>query len=282
MVKFISQDEELTDQMKAYQEETGKKAIWHGNITSSFQKWQKGEKIYLDNKERISILVTKEVKNRWQKFASENDLQTVSNLLRKSVNFYMNLKSKKFDFENISNLTHYLKEPLTSIKGFSEILIEDHKHELNWDVLFKLKNIFDQSLILEERIEDLALDEAGEKDYFDILIVDDNLSTIRLLTSYFENKGYKCLTALNGETALELVKKYSPKLILLDIILPDVSGYEICEKLKSDKKNNETLIYYITAVPLAEVKEKVKVTGAEGYFLKPFKMADFKILFKYL
>jgi CheY-like chemotaxis protein len=281
-VRSITQDEELTDQMKQYEEETGKKAIWHGNITTSFLKWQKGEKIYLDNKERISILVSEEVKKNWQKFAVDNDMQTISNLLRKSVNFYMNLKSKKFDFENISNITHLLKEPLTSIRGFSEILIENHKHELSWEVLLKIKSIFDESLILEERIESLVLDEVTDKDYFDILIVDDDLSTISLLTSFFENKGYKCVSAIDGETTLGLLEKYSPKLVLLDIILPDISGYEICERIKSDKHKAKIPIYYITAVPPSEVKEKVKITRAEGYFLKPFKMTDFIELFKIL
>lgn len=109
-----------------------------------------------------------------------------------------------------------------------------------------------------------------------------NFSIIELLKSFFETKGHKCATALDGVTALELVEKYSPKLVLLDIILPDLSGYEICNIIKSEKRNKDILIFYITAVTRHKVKERMKDTGADGYFLKPFKMTDFKKLFEYL
>ncbi len=268
--------------MRTYEKETNKKAIWRGNITESFKKWQRGEKIYIDDKERICILVNEDTKNKWQDFTAKNNISSLSKLIRESVEFYMTFKSKKFDIENISNITHFLKEPLTSIKGFSEILIENHKHELNWDVLLKIRNIFDESKILEERIESLSLDKIMEEPQYDILIVDDDPSTIRLLTDYFENKGYTCEKAYDGETALEKIKEFVPKLILLDIILPDISGYDVCKKIKSNAKIKKASIYYITAVTPLEVKEHVKETGADGYFLKPFKMGEFDVLFSYL
>ncbi|HEA71205.1 hypothetical protein LCGC14_0492060 [marine sediment metagenome] len=268
--------------MGIYEKETNKKAIWRGNITESFKKWQRGEKVYIDNKERICILASEDIKSKWQDFAAKNNISTLSKLIRESVEFYMTFKSKKFDFENISNITHYLKEPLTSIKGFSEILIEDHKHELNWDILLKIRNIFDESIILEERIESLSIDKITEGPQYDILIVDDDPSTIRLLTDYFERKGYICENAIDGETALEKIKVFTPKLILLDIILPNVNGYDVCKKIKSNAKIKNVSIYYITAVPPLEVKEQIKETGADGYFLKPFKIKDFDVLFSYL
>jgi len=282
MVIEIEKDVKLKELMREYEKETKKKAIWRGNITQSFKKWQRGEKIYIDDKERICILASEDIKNKWQDFAAKNKISTLSKLIRESVEFYMTFKSKKFDFENISDITHYLKEPLTSIKGFSEILLEDHKHELNWDVLLKIRDIFDESKNLEERIESLSLDKIMEEPHYDILIVDDDPSTIRLLTDYFENKGYTCEKAYDGETALEKIKEFVPKLILLDIILPDISGYDVCKQIKSNAKIKKVSIYYITAVTPLEVKEHVKETGADGYFLKPFKMGDFDVLFSYL
>ena len=73
-----------------------------------------------------------------------------------------------------------------------------------------------------------------------------------------------------------------PKLILLDILLPDVSGYEICKKIKADEKLKDIPVYYITAVPEAEVHSKMSETKANGYILKPFNISEFNILLDYL
>ena len=268
--------------MRNYEKETGKKAIWRGVITESFKKWKRGEKIYLDDKERIVILVTESIKNEWQEFAAKNNISTISKLIRDSVKFYMNFKAKGFDFENISVITHHLKEPLTSMKGFAELLLEDYKQELSWDVLLKIKNIFDQSLILEERIENLSLNKVVDNYHYDILIVDDDDYTLRFLTDFFQKKGYKCKKTLRGYKALELLEKQNPKLILLDILLPDISGYEVCKKIKSNNRLKNIPIYFITAVTSFQVQGQIKETGADGFFLKPFKLSEFDLLFKYL
>ncbi len=279
---LISKSEKKTELMEKYEKETGKKAIWHGSITKSFDKWKRGEKIYIDNKERIVILVTESIKNEWQEFAAKNNISTISKLLRDSVRFYMNFKAKAFDFENISDITHHLKEPLTSMKGFSELLIEDYKQELSWDVLLKIKNIFDQSLILEERIDDLSLNKIVDNNHYDILIVDDDYYTLRFLTDFFQKRSYKCKQALRGFKALELLERDSPKLILLDTLLPDISGYEVCKIIKSKNKLRNIPVYFITGVTFFQVHGKIIETGADGFFLKPFKLSDFNILFKYL
>ena len=75
---------------------------------------------------------------------------------------------------------------------------------------------------------------------------------------------------------------YKPKLILLDILLPDISGYEICKTIKLNNKLKDIPIFYITAVTEPEVSQKLKETGAEGYFTKPFDLSEFNILFDYL
>ena len=78
------------------------------------------------------------------------------------------------------------------------------------------------------------------------------------------------------------MKNTVPKLILLDILLPDGSGYEICKKIKTDDKLKNIPVYYITAVPETEVHNKMSETKADGYFLKPFNISDFNILLDYL
>ena len=65
-------------------------------------------------------------------------------------------------------------------------------------------------------------------------------------------------------------------LILLDIILPDISGYEICKRIKSDEKFKSIPLYYLTAIPGTEVEKNIEETGADGYILKPFDLSDFE------
>ena len=77
------------------------------------------------------------------------------------------------------------------------------------------------------------------------------------------------------------LKRITPKLILLDIILHDISGYEVCKKIKSLDNFKNTPIFYITAIPQSEVSENLKETGAEGFLRKLFNFPDFKILFDY-
>jgi CheY-like chemotaxis protein len=179
-------------------------------------------------------------------------------------------------------LSHDLKEPLTAIKGFSHLLIENYKDQLDWDVLTKIKEVFDQSLNLEEVIRGALDDYKSEKKEYDILIVDDDASTNKVLVDFFQLKGYSCKDLISGEQTLEELEIYKPKLILLDILLPDINGYDICKKIKSDARYRDIIIFFITAVPDNEVKPMIRETKVDGYFLKPFNFSEFEKLFEYL
>jgi CheY-like chemotaxis protein len=281
----------VKDLMEEYQEGTDKYAIWRGSITEGFKKWLKGEKIYDRDKERISLYVSEETKEQWQKFKEKNEYSTISALIRESVDYYIEHKSdllsdklNKMDEKTISNISHALKEPLTSIKGFSQLLLENYKDELNEEVLVTIKNIFDQSLLLENKIinilDKIATDEPHPQ--YDILLIEDDLATIKLLTSYFESKGYKCKGVVSGTKGVEEIRGGIPKFILLDIILPDISGYEICKMIKEHEKYNEIPVYLLTAIPGSEVEKKMGETKADGYILKPFDFSDFEVVFQYL
>jgi CheY-like chemotaxis protein len=270
-----------TDEMIKYEKETGKQAIWRGVVTKDFKKFQKGEKIYHKEKERINILISEETKQRWLQFINENEITTISKLIRESVDSYIDIKPKLLRIQRFEESFHNLKEKLSSIKGFSQILIGDYKNELNWDVLLKIKEIYDQSLNLEKILYNILNDKKDTDLECDLLIVDDDVSTIILLSDFFRRKGIICKEISNGLEALEFLKNSNPKLVLLDILLPDTSGYEICKTIKSDKKFRDVPIFYITAVPESEVKEKMKDTKADGYYLKPFDMSKFNELLNY-
>ncbi len=138
---------------------------------------------------------------------------------------------------------------------------------MDWDIILKLKTIYDQSIILENKIIS-NLEKPSKDILYDILIIEDDALTIELLFDYFQSKGYSCKHTTSASETFEEIQRSHPKLILLDIILPDINGYEICKKIKSNKKLNTIPIYFITALPRSEVMDKMEETGADGYFLK--------------
>lgn len=213
-------------------------------------------------------MVPEEIKAKWEKFGEEKNFSTISSLIRQAVNFYIDYQQKIFYLENFSKISQELKRPLTSIKGFAQLLIYKHKNELSWDAILKVKEIIDNSIILENRIKYLLEDQLVDKEQCEILIVDDDKSTINLLLGFFESRGYKCKKTFLGNEAIEFLKDNLPKVILLDILLPDINGYEICKMIKSDKILKNIPVYYITAVTESEVYKNLKETGANGYFLK--------------
>ncbi len=233
-------------------------------------------------KKRINILVSEEKKNAWDSFAEKNNVSTISKLIRNAVDLYMNIKPKLNQLELFTKSIHSLKEELSSIKGFSQLLIEQHKDELSWEALLKIKEIIDNSETIEKIFNDIFNTPEIKNKQYDILIIDDDSSTIKLISNFFQRKGYTYIDTSLGNQALELLKKTVPKLILLDILLPDVSGYEVCKKIKADKKLKDVPIFYITAVPEVEVHGKMKETKADGYFLKPFNISEFSVLLEYL
>lgn len=243
------------------------------------------EKKIKNTKKYIGFNVAEDTKLTWQNFAESHDFSTISKLIRKAVNFYVDGYSKISYLENISKTYHGLKEPLTSIKGFSQLIIERYSNQLEAEILLRIKEIFNQSIFLEKKINEILSDIEPEKETYDILIVEDDSATIMVLTDFFELRGYYCKGVTTGTKGLEELTRYSPKLILLDIVLPDIDGYEICKKIKFDEKYKrfrDIPIYFITAVPESEVSKKINGSGAEGFLSKPFEFPSFEILFSYL
>jgi len=289
IAKLDLKSEKANKLMKKYEDETGKYAIWQGKITEGFKKWLKGEKIYDRDKERISLYVAVDTKEKWQEFIRDHNYTTISKLIRDSVDHFIEQKTNiissgihKMDEKKIANISHALKEPLTSIKGFSQLLLENYKDDLDEEVLSTIKNIFDQSLLLENKIinilDKIKVEEAQTQ--YDFLLIEDDLATIRLLTSYFESKGFTCKGVVSGTKGIEELRISTPKVILLDIILPDISGYEICDMIKKDKKFKEIPVYFLTAIPGSEVEKNLG--NADGYILKPFDFSDFEVVFQFL
>jgi len=111
--------------------------------------------------------------------------------------------------------------------------------------------------------------------YYDILLVEDDISTIRLLLSYFESKGHTTVAVTTGNNIIEKVKRFQPKVILTDILHPGPSGLELCKKIKSIKEFKQIPIFFQTAQSGISVEKYVEETSADGYIIKPFKLSDF-------
>jgi signal transduction histidine kinase len=108
-----------------------------------------------------------------------------------------------------------------------------------------------------------------------ILIVDDAIDTVELLRKRFHSEGYDTSEAYDGEEALKRVDEYNPDLIVLDVMMPKIDGYEVCRRLKNDEDKKYVPILMLTAKGGVESKVKGLEIGADDYLAKPF---DYKEL----
>src|SRR5450756_752983 len=81
-----------------------------------------------------------------------------------------------------------------------------------------------------------------------ILLVDDNVTNLQVLHQTLDGRGYKLLVALNGASALAIAEKAKPSLILLDIMMPEMDGYEVCRRLKGNPALSDIPIIYLSAL----------------------------------
>ncbi len=106
-----------------------------------------------------------------------------------------------------------------------------------------------------------------------ILIVEDEESLLKLESILLTTKGYLVQGATTGLAALEAVSAEAPDLILLDIMLPELNGFEVCERIKKNPETKHIPIILLTAKKTPEDIARGKEVGAEQYITKPFKSA---------
>ncbi len=108
----------------------------------------------------------------------------------------------------------------------------------------------------------------------DILIVDDTLPNLQFLSNMLKEQDYYVRGAPNGQTALIMANAMPPDLILLDIRMPGMDGYEVCRKLKSDEKTQDIPIIFISALDELDSKVKGFQAGGVDYVTKPFQAEE--------
>ena len=104
-----------------------------------------------------------------------------------------------------------------------------------------------------------------------ILLVDDELDILEIIEYNLSAQGYNVVTALNGVQAIKKAKKYKPKLIILDVMMPEMDGIEACEKLRLIPELSETVITFLTARGEDYSQVAGFEAGADDYITKPIK-----------
>src|SRR4051812_124494 len=102
-----------------------------------------------------------------------------------------------------------------------------------------------------------------------ILIVDDNPTNMKLISFLLTKKGYQVKCAVGGEEALGILQTFRPALILMDMQMPGIDGFELTRRLKSDPRTREIIIVALTAYAMKGDEERVREAGCDGYLVKP-------------
>ena len=103
-----------------------------------------------------------------------------------------------------------------------------------------------------------------------ILIVEDDKHIFKLVRYNLEKAGFECIVTVTGEEALEILDKESINLIILDIMLPKMDGYQVCNRLKSDQGLKDIPIIMLTSRGKADEIKRGLDKGADAYITKPF------------
>ena len=102
-----------------------------------------------------------------------------------------------------------------------------------------------------------------------ILIADDNLQNVELLEAYLASVDCEIRTAHDGEETLKVVAEFSPDLLLLDVMMPRLSGFEVCKKLRADPATKDLLILMVTALHEAADFDRGVQAGTDDFLTKP-------------
>ena len=105
-----------------------------------------------------------------------------------------------------------------------------------------------------------------------VLVVDDELALVRVLAIHLESEGYTVLTATNGHEALAHIRQRRPKVVVLDAMMPEMSGLEVCRRVRTDNDLSDSHVIILTAN--AGFRESSREVGADAFMTKPFHLDE--------
>ncbi len=103
-----------------------------------------------------------------------------------------------------------------------------------------------------------------------VLVIEDNLQTVKLVKFILEKNDYSTISAKDGKEGLRMARKRKPDLIILDLMLPEMDGYQVCEALKADPNTKDIPVLVLTALDTGPDFEKALEKKADWYITKPF------------
>ena len=107
-----------------------------------------------------------------------------------------------------------------------------------------------------------------------VLIADDNPQGLELLEAYLSDCGYELRSAADGEQTLKQVAAWQPDLILLDVMMPRLSGFEVCKRLRADPATQDVSVLMVTALDQPSDMERAAEVGADDFVSKPIKKQE--------
>ena len=119
-----------------------------------------------------------------------------------------------------------------------------------------------------------TLDKRHSEKHFKVLVVDDLLENLRLLSNLLLEEGYEVKRSPDGAMALSNVPRFQPDLNLLDIMMPEMDGYSVCQQLKENPQTQDIPVIFLSALDLTFDKVKAFEVGAADYINKPFHPAE--------
>jgi putative two-component system response regulator len=110
-----------------------------------------------------------------------------------------------------------------------------------------------------------------------VLVIDDQVSSLEAMADALRPLGYSVVQAADGETGLRLVKECQPDVILLDIMMPGLDGYEVCKRLKADQETRLLPVVFLTGLDSRQARLQGLETGATDFLSKPFDLVELEV-----
>jgi CheY-like chemotaxis protein len=193
-------------------------------------------------------------------------------------------------YELMGMISHVIRTPLTVVKESLSLIQDEIPGKLNAQQKELLKTGKENINILIQSIEgifqkswdgiirssrshfpnDVVAKKNGAAQRKRILIVEDQAPIVNMLKMRLEANNYEVIVAVDGQEGLEKAHKENPSLIILDVMLPKISGYRICQLLKSDPKYNTIPIIISSGRTPQEIRKVSQEIGADAWVTKPF------------
>jgi len=185
---------------------------------------------------------------------------------------YLHKGTISCESEKGKGTTFIVTLPITKEAFSPDQIDEEHLIDMN----ISKNAIIDFNTLIPDDNEDINDEPADDIDNYKLLVTEDNVELLMLMKQLLKPY-YRVYTARNGIEALNIIHEKDLDLIISDVMMPEMGGYELTEKVKSDPNYNHLPIILLTAKTQEEDEKKALILGADEYLTKPFRLGDLKL-----